>query len=182
MPERTALYRLYDAEDRLLYIGITTDPEARWERHALLKWWWSQVDRKDLTWLNVSWRDALTAEAEAILEGRPKFNGVHNYRPAPFDGAAWPQIQPGRGKARALAALIRAEVETGRWQHGDRLPPWRGLATATGVSRTTVDLAYRELINEGLIERLPGVGTFVSVGGPVKRPNRQLAPGRQAAR
>lgn len=33
--ERTALYRLYDAGDRLLYIGISNNPEARWARHRM---------------------------------------------------------------------------------------------------------------------------------------------------
>ena len=33
MADRTALYRLYDAEDQLLYIGITSYPPKRWTEH-----------------------------------------------------------------------------------------------------------------------------------------------------
>jgi predicted GIY-YIG superfamily endonuclease len=32
--ERTALYRLRDADGRLLYIGIAKDPERRWKHHS----------------------------------------------------------------------------------------------------------------------------------------------------
>jgi predicted GIY-YIG superfamily endonuclease len=39
-PERTALYRLYDATDQLLYVGISTNPEERWKTHTMLKSWW----------------------------------------------------------------------------------------------------------------------------------------------
>lgn len=69
----TLLYRLFDTDDHLLYIGITCNPPQRWERHRSTKSWWKRVVRKEMT----AYPDrsaALTAEAEAIRTERP----VHN--------------------------------------------------------------------------------------------------------
>jgi predicted GIY-YIG superfamily endonuclease len=42
----TAVYRLYDRDRNLLYVGIAYVPAERWAQHALDKPWWSQVSRK----------------------------------------------------------------------------------------------------------------------------------------
>jgi GntR family transcriptional regulator len=69
---------------------------------------------------------------------------------------------PGR---RALvpeaAAAIRRGIEAGRWPVGARLPGEPELADELGVSRATLREAVRLLISERLLERRPGVGTFV---------------------
>lgn len=75
-PDRwTAVYRLYDANDRLLYVGIGYDYLARWKSHAK-KDWWPQVARKDVIWydnrLTAAWE-----ETKAILTEDP----VHNDHP-----------------------------------------------------------------------------------------------------
>lgn len=61
----TALYRLYDAQDQLLYIGISEDPEKRWAHHASEKPWWPQVARKQVGWFPTR-EEAEAAEARAI--------------------------------------------------------------------------------------------------------------------
>lgn len=160
-PDRTAIYRLYDAEGALLYIGITKNPKARFYGHAVYKPWWRQVARKDVTWLNASWRSALKIEAAAIRQEKPAFNGKHNEPRAPFSAESWPTIEVRHGKSRALAALIRAEIESGRWAPGVRVPKRRDLAIASGVGEGTADLAYRHLQTEGLLQFRPGHGTFV---------------------
>ena len=73
---RTALYRLYDADDQLLYIGIAADPKERWASHASDKPWWSNVTRRDVEW--ISTREAAeVAEQEAIATEKPKHNSKH---------------------------------------------------------------------------------------------------------
>ncbi|MGW1160394.1 GntR family transcriptional regulator [Streptomyces sp. NPDC002519] len=162
-PERTALYRLYDAADRLLYVGITTNPETRFTSHATYKSWWGQVARTDVTWLQGTWHEALAIEAAAIREEKPQFNGKHNAVPAPFSVDSWPTIDaPPRGKASALADLVREEIMSGRWTPGMRVPRREDIATASGVSESTADLAYRYLQNEGLLRFRPGRGIFVA--------------------
>lgn len=80
---RTALYRLFDVDRQLLYVGIGFDPAARWRAHAVEKDWWHLVADKVVTWHD-SREAAEVAEAEAILAERPRFNVVQHrqrYRP-----------------------------------------------------------------------------------------------------
>lgn len=162
-PERTALYRLYDGDGRLLYIGITADPKTRFASHATYKPWWAQVARKDVTWLRATWQEALKVEAAAILNEKPKFNRKHNAPRAPFSAETWPRVEaPSRGKALALAELIRVEIASGRWAPGARVPKREDIASASGVGEGTADLAYRHLQTEGLLVFRHGRGTFVA--------------------
>jgi len=74
---RTALYRLFDAERRLLYVGIGFDPTSRWRSHASEKDWWPMVTDKAVTWYDS--RDAAeVAEEQAIMAERPRFNVVQH--------------------------------------------------------------------------------------------------------
>lgn len=81
--ESTALYRFYDAADRLLYVGITGDPADRWARHAAEKPWWPDVARHSVEWLP-SREVALAAEAAAIVAEGP----LHNVAGTPRQRAA----------------------------------------------------------------------------------------------
>lgn len=172
---RAALYRLFDAEGQLLYVGITTDPEHRWKRHAMFVQWWGLVARRTVEWLP-SWPDAMAAEKRAIQSEGPRFNGTHNHPVAPFNASEWPQITTHRGKAQALAEKIREEIDAGRWLPGMRVPSCDELASATGISATTANLALRALKAEGHLTYLRGVGIFVYDGAAITRPNRQRVP------
>lgn len=68
-----------------------------------------------------------------------------------------------------LKKQIVACVEGGAWLAGKPLPRERDLASQLGVSRTTVSLAYRELVEEGYLKTIPGRGTVV-VENPPKSP------------
>ena|SRR6218665_1376640 len=57
---------------------------------------------------------------------------------------------------------LREGIAAGRWVAGDLLPSEAVLVAQFEVSRMTVNRALRELSQEGLIERLQGVGTFVA--------------------
>jgi predicted GIY-YIG superfamily endonuclease len=72
----TAVYRFFDAQDQLLYIGITSDPPTRWAAHAREKWWWSKVKRRETTWFP-SRAIAHEAEVAAIRAEGPLHNGAH---------------------------------------------------------------------------------------------------------
>jgi predicted GIY-YIG superfamily endonuclease len=74
---RTAVYRLYGADDQLLYIGCTDDPESRWVQHAGDKSWWPKVTRKAVEWRDTR-EEALAAEAAAIAGEAPEWNWTHN--------------------------------------------------------------------------------------------------------
>ena len=76
----TAVYRWYDARDRLLYVGITDEPKRRWQRHAKLSAWWPDAVRRVMVWYD----DRPTAELEekrAIAEESPVHNKVGKPKP-----------------------------------------------------------------------------------------------------
>lgn len=74
-PGRTALYRLFDRSGRLLYIGVTHDPEARWVQHSSKKEWWALVAERAVVWHD-SRREAERAELAAIAAEQPAYNVV----------------------------------------------------------------------------------------------------------
>ncbi len=57
---------------------------------------------------------------------------------------------------------IRTSIRTRQWRPGTRLPSENALVHGLGVSRMTVHRALRELTQEGLLERVHGLGTFVA--------------------
>lgn len=65
-----------------------------------------------------------------------------------------------------IKALVRSEIQSGNWKVGDRIPSELDLAESFGVARMTVNRALRELTEEGTLERVTGVGTFVAEGKP----------------
>ncbi|PWC28226.1 GntR family transcriptional regulator [Teichococcus aestuarii] len=68
-------------------------------------------------------------------------------------------------KARRIYLLLRDRITGGTLPAGTRLPGEPDLAAEHGVSRVTIRRALDQLSNEGLVERRPGVGTFVRGGG-----------------
>lgn len=56
---------------------------------------------------------------------------------------------------------IKSEIREGRLLKGEKLPSTRILANNLQVSRSTVDLAYEQLVSEGYLETRPGSGYYV---------------------
>ncbi len=77
-----ALYRFFDGDGQLLYIGITHDAHRRFQQHAGRKPWWSDV-RQILLEVYPDRESVLAAETRAIIDEKPLHNVVHNRnRPA----------------------------------------------------------------------------------------------------
>ena len=57
---------------------------------------------------------------------------------------------------------LRDGIASGRWVPGDLLPSEAELGAQFELSRMTVNRALRELAQEGMVERVQGVGTFVA--------------------
>lgn len=57
---------------------------------------------------------------------------------------------------------ICVHIDDGDWQQGHRVTSENELARQFGVSRMTANRALKELSAEGLLTRVPGVGTFVA--------------------
>lgn len=117
--ETTTLYRFFDRDGRLLYVGIAGNPGRRWTRHASGKLWWGDVNRAELAHF-ASREAALDAEREAIIAERPIHNVTHA-RSGP------PLVQrrvrhPRRGSLEMTDSNARAMAEYERLgSFGDRL-------------------------------------------------------------
>ena len=57
---------------------------------------------------------------------------------------------------------IKNDIQSGRIPYGEKLPSTRSLSGYLEVSRSTVELAYEQLLSEGYIESRPCRGFFVS--------------------
>lgn len=57
---------------------------------------------------------------------------------------------------------IRKEIELGKWTVGERIPSERQLADDFGVSRMTLRQAIQTLVDEGILQRQVGSGTYVA--------------------
>jgi hypothetical protein len=78
---RTALYRLFDADGALLYVGVSDNPRGRWNAHATEKPWWHEVADRKVIWLETR-DEALAKETRAICDEHPRYNilGTEKHR------------------------------------------------------------------------------------------------------
>ncbi|MDI3548622.1 MAG: GntR family transcriptional regulator, N-acetylglucosamine utilization regulator [Halanaerobiales bacterium] len=60
-----------------------------------------------------------------------------------------------------LKELMKEKIEKGEWKINDKIPSERDLEKDYDVSRMTVRKAIIELVNEGILTRKQGKGTFV---------------------
>lgn len=67
------LYRMYDSQDRLLYVGITVDPAMRFAHHRGSKAWWREIARIALSHYDCR-VDLARAERAAIRDEHPLHN------------------------------------------------------------------------------------------------------------
>ncbi|HEX6872168.1 MAG TPA: FadR/GntR family transcriptional regulator [Micromonosporaceae bacterium] len=60
-----------------------------------------------------------------------------------------------------VIAALQAQIASGEWRVGERIPPEPELAAALGVGRNTLREAVLALVHAGLLERRQGSGTYV---------------------
>ncbi|MFA3790205.1 histidine utilization repressor [Aliiglaciecola sp. SL4] len=66
-----------------------------------------------------------------------------------------------------IKSHLLARIEDGSMQHGDKVPSENKLAEQFNVSRMTARRALTDLVNEGILLRSQGLGTFVSDQRPM---------------
>lgn len=74
-------------------------------------------------------------------------------------------------KYASLADSMRQSILAGSWHMGAKLPTEKELIATTNLSLTTVRRAFQELVDEGLVDRRRGAGSFVASWR--SRPTRQ---------
>jgi predicted GIY-YIG superfamily endonuclease len=148
----TALYRLFDIDDVLIYAGISKEPTARFAAHRASKAWWAEVRRIDIQW-HASRTDAAQAEIDLIRAERPRYNVAVPDDDGRFTiGVGRPRWEPDDDLAGLLVASVveatktAAEAETALWASFAEARsggvPIVYLVKRTGIPRATV---YRHL-------------------------------------
>ena len=60
-----------------------------------------------------------------------------------------------------IAAILRRGIESGEYPPGEPIPSQTALMQRYGVARMTASRAVAELVNEGLVVVVPGLGAYV---------------------
>lgn len=137
---RTALYRFYDKTGRLLYVGISGNPEPRWRSHETIQFWWTDVVRKELVWLPTRAK-ARAAETRAIRREKPLYD--RSDRRARLSEEELRDRQR-ESTARAVATLKHA-MQTGELPRGSVLPGNHVLAKRYALATEAVWSAVKDL-------------------------------------
>lgn len=74
-----------------------------------------------------------------------------------------------------LAEQLRNEIKTGVYRSGQRLPGELELASKFSCSRQTIRQAIGLLVEEGLVYRMQGSGTYVQSGPARREPTKNIA-------
>lgn len=145
----TSVYRYFDRDGILLYVGITGRGMSRNSEHNKSKDWWPYVTRQEVDHCKTR-RAALNLERETIRQFRPPFNTQHNpgsdetraiylaHRDGPAMSPAAPIVAATSGRRR-LALNVRAAtpkvlILTSRAEH-------RPAVATLDVSRRDFDIA-----------------------------------------
>lgn len=70
-------------------------------------------------------------------------------------------------RTQELVQSLQSMIEQGTYAPGDPIPSERELSRVQGVSRTTVRRAIQQLVDKGVLYRVPGSGTYVG-SGPIR--------------
>lgn len=103
------LYRFFDAQNRLLYVGVTCNAFNRWSRHAGDKPWWPQVARTTVEHFPDR-QSVLTAETLAIKAEKPKYN-IRKVNTS----ASEPKVRPEPDRTSLVGAFCHSRADRG-WQ------------------------------------------------------------------
>jgi predicted GIY-YIG superfamily endonuclease len=105
--KRTGLYRHFDTDGTLLYVGISNDPDQRYETHRTQAHWFKQINRVEVEWFATR-KAAQKAELAAIKSERPLHNKkAHPAIEAEFTKMVCLRMRP--DTVNALQALADAE-------------------------------------------------------------------------
>ena len=168
---RTAVYRLYDANDVLLYIGSTEKPHQRFLHHRAQTTWWDKVVRQDLEWYDDR-EAAEVAERKAIASEDPVHNVQHSKvrKPHPKDSymdRASPFWRYMNKVTRCTPNMIAKHMgdpitpsEVNRWYEG---PPDQ--ATTINFARIFGKNPIAALVAAGHLTPREGKGEVVTLDG-----------------
>jgi DNA-binding transcriptional regulator YhcF (GntR family) len=92
------------------------------------------------------------------------------------------EIRPGRPVYEQIVYAVQRALATGTLKPGDRFPSVRGLSQELGINPNTVQKAFAELTDQGVLEVHSGQGCYVALpSAPAKGDGvKELAPRLEA--
>ena len=104
MTQRTALYRFFDADGGLLYLGIAKDPDRRRAQHArdAADTWFPLASSREVEWFDTR-LEAESAERETLVAERPRFNMAHTGR---ITDEAWSAHENRKARRAAKSVAV----------------------------------------------------------------------------
>jgi GntR family transcriptional regulator len=91
-------------------------------------------------------------------------------------------LRPGRSLHDQVVFAATKAVITGQLQPGDRFPPVRTLSQELRINPNTAQKIVATLVERGLLEVRPGVGTAVAAWRPASGAGRRAALREQVER
>lgn len=160
----TYVYRLYDADGDLLYVGVAFEPEKRWKQHRETARWWPHVVRREAV-LYPTRREAFDAELRAIKSERPKHNTQGSERPympaprvAPTFDVRGRVLRIRHHETQRVVATMRIDGSTKSLKNAHAAT----LRCYPDLSRIRFEQGIRDCLEEGAayagLERCGGVG------------------------
>lgn len=98
--DRSGLYRIYDANDRFIYVGISYDPRTRIQQHRVRQSWGIEIARYTVEWFDD--RAACEAAEATIIRAEKPPHNDHPGHVAVAEPVAVEQMSP------TLAAVVDA--------------------------------------------------------------------------
>ena len=74
--------------------------------------------------------------------------------------------EPALALYEQIKVFVTRKMQDGSWPAGQRLPSEKEMVAQFGISRMTINRALRELVEQGRIVRVSGVGSFVAADKP----------------
>lgn len=132
-----AVYRLYDADGVLLYIGSAYDPNHRCKAHRNKPWWPLVARREEEP--HGGRRSAYIAEMRAIASEAPRFNdfGTPEYR-TPQTAAVLSRTETNRARGRTQALAWKAWRQVRDNALSDGLPMSEAFEVAEAARRAVI--------------------------------------------
>lgn len=130
-----SVYRSYDVDEYLIYVGITSRGYARSNEHAATSAWWPHVALQRIDHY-ASRREAEAVEAALIRAYRPPYNVVHNIGGAELRAAYETSRKLQDRPASALLAAVKYRV------------PLKHYATTEGLATFTAPIQFGQYFRD----------------------------------
>jgi hypothetical protein len=169
----TAVYRLWDSQGQLLYVGLSHSPRERYVQHEGDKLWWPTVQRRHETWYDTR-KEAEAAERVAIGNEAPLYNRTDQ------NGAT---CLPHRSlnadarieSSRAILSVLEADLRAGIYPRNRLLPMPVEMGRHYGHAARHVVAALNELQHKGLVHRVSSNRYVLTTPGhPIEETARGL--------